>query len=107
MQNCKVSKINAFYAEIQDGCQKWQENHFWEKMARWLCGYPGSKKFCRNQKMVGKQLLGKSPLDSADTLGVKNFIETALCRTTYKLNAFLHFTQKFEMAPKQQGKQFG
>ena len=37
----------AFYAEIQDGCQKWQENDFWLEVAD----------------------------DSAYTLHVKNFIQ--------------------------------
>ena len=40
----------AFYAEIQNGHQKWQENDFWEK----------------------------SSVDSADTLRIKNFVEIAL-----------------------------
>ena len=48
--SCTISEINAFYAEIQDGCQKWQEIDFWEK----------------------------SPVDSVDTLGVKNFAKIAL-----------------------------
>ena len=37
----------AFYAEIQNGHPKWGENDFWEK----------------------------SPVDSADNLRVKNFVE--------------------------------
>ena len=28
-----ASEINEFYAEIQDGCQKWLENNFWQKVA--------------------------------------------------------------------------
>ena len=39
--------VFAFYAEIQDGCQKWWENNFWEN----------------------------SPVESAYTLQVKNFVE--------------------------------
>ena len=39
-----------FYAEIQNGHQKWRENDFWEK----------------------------SLVDSADNLWVKNFVEIAL-----------------------------
>ena len=56
----------AFFAEIQDGCQKWRAN-----------------KFC-----------GKLPVDAGHTLLVKNFIEIALSRTIIEINAFLHFTQK-------------
>ena len=76
-----VSEINtfsAFYAEIQDGRQKWQENDFWEK----------------------------SPVDSADTLWVKYFVKITLSRSVSKINAFLHFMQKFKMAAKSGGKRF-
>ena len=62
----------AFYAEIQNGHQNWQENDFWEK----------------------------SPVDSADNLPVKNFVEIALSRSISKINRFLCFTQKFKMAVK-------
>ena len=40
----------AFYAEIQNGHQKWRENEFWEKLQ----------------------------VDSADNLRVKRFVEIAL-----------------------------
>ena len=46
-------RFYVFYTKIQDGRQKWQENDFSEK----------------------------SPVDSADSLGVKNFTEIALPRT--------------------------
>ena len=59
----------AFYTEIQDGHQKWQENDFCEKL----------------------------PVDSADTLWVKNFVEVALSRSVSEINTFLHFTQKSKM----------
>ena len=48
----------AFYAEIQDGHQKWQENDFWKK----------------------------SPVHSADTLWVKNFVEIALSHSVSEIN---------------------
>ena len=66
----------AFYAEIQNGHQKWQENDFGEK----------------------------SPVDSADNLQVKNFVEIALSRSISEINGFLRFTQKFKMAAKSDGK---
>ena len=47
---------------------------------------------------------GKSPVDSADTLWFKNFVEIALSRTVSKINVFLHFTQKFKMAGHNGGK---
>ena len=71
-----ISEINAFfalYAEIQDGRQKWRENNFGEK----------------------------SPVDSADAVWVKTFVES---RSVSKTNIFLHLTQKFKMAAKSGGK---
>ena len=56
------------YAEIQDGHQKWQESDFWEK----------------------------SPVDSAYTLQIKNFVEITLSHTVSKINALLRFTQKIQ-----------
>ena len=67
-----------FYAEIQNGQQKWRENYFWEK----------------------------SPVDSADNLRVKNFVEIALSHSISAINRFLRFTQKFKMAAKSGGKTF-
>ena len=57
----------VFYAEIQDGRQKWFKNDFWKK----------------------------SPVDSADTPRVKNFTKITLSRTVSETNAFLRFMQKF------------
>ena len=65
-----------FHVEIQDGRQKWWENDFWEK----------------------------SPVDSADNLRVKNFLEIALSHSVSEINTFLCFTQKFKMAAKSAGK---
>ena len=42
-----VITINAFYAEIQDGRQKWWENDFWEKSPVDSVDNVG-KKFCEN-----------------------------------------------------------
>ena len=53
-------RFSLFYAEIQDGRQKWQENNFWER----------------------------SPVHSADTLLVKNFVEIALCCCVSEINVF-------------------
>ena len=64
----------AFYAEIQDGCQNGRE----------------------------KQV--DSPVDSADPMWFKNFVEIALSGTVSEINAFLCFTQKFKMAAKNGGK---
>ena len=46
----------------------------------------------------------KSPVDSADTLGVKNFDEIVLSRTVSEINVFMCFTQKFKMDSKNGGK---
>ena len=58
-------RIFTFYAEIQDGRQKWRENDFGENLA----------------------------VDSADTLWVQNFIEIAVAHTVSEINTFLRFTQ--------------
>ena len=52
--------IFVFYTEIQNGHQIWRENDFWEK----------------------------SPVDSTDRLGVKNFNKFALSCTVSEINAF-------------------
>ena len=57
-----VPKINVFfpfYTEIQDGRHKWRESDFCEK----------------------------SPVDSADNLQVRNFVEITLSRTISEINA--------------------
>ena len=64
--------LKNFYAEIQDGRQKWRENDFCEK----------------------------STVDSADTLWVKNIVKIALSRSVSEINPFLHLRQKFKMAAK-------
>ena len=66
----------AFYTEIQDGRQKWQENNFLEK----------------------------SSVNSANTLWVKNFVEIALSRSVCEIKVFLCLRQKFKMAAKSGGK---
>ena len=45
-----------------------------------------------------------SPVHSTDALRVKNFIKIALSHTISKINALFHFTQKFQMAAKSDGK---
>ena len=52
-----------FYAEIQDGCQEWRENDFWKK----------------------------SPVNSGDTLAIKNSNEIALSRIVSEINGFFAF----------------
>ena len=42
------------------------------------------------QKIVGKRFLGKLPVVSVDTLGVKNFNEITLSRTISKIYPFYH-----------------
>ena len=59
-------------------------------------------KFKMATKNAGKRFfLEKSPVDSADTLGVKNIGKIALSLTFSEINAFLcFFAQKFKMATK-------
>ena len=74
---CYLDKhIFAFNAEIQDG----------------------------RQKSVGKTTFAKSPVDSADTLWVKNFVEIPVSQSIIEINMFLRLTQKFKMAAKSGGK---
>ena len=53
----------AFYAEIQNGHQKWRENNFCEK----------------------------APVDSANTLWITNFFEITLSHSFSEINTFLCF----------------
>ena len=46
----------------------------------------------------------KSPVDSADNLGVKHFAKIALSPTISEINTFLQFTQKCKMTAKNGGK---
>ena len=57
---CSFIYFFAFYAEIQNGHQKLQENDLWEK----------------------------SPVDSADNLRVKILVKTALSHSISKINGF-------------------
>ena len=61
-QTCSISEINtsAFYAEIQDSHQKWRVNDFGENSA----------------------------VDSAHTLGIKNFVKIALSLSVSQINTF-------------------
>ena len=68
--------VFAFNTEIQDSRQKWRENNFCEK----------------------------SPVDSADTLRIKNFVEIAVFCTISEISIILHLTQKFMIAAKSGGK---
>ena len=73
-----------FYAEIQDGRQKWRENHFKKKSLVHSPDTLGVKNFdSRTASEInafyteiqdgGKIFVRKSPVYSADTLWVKNF----------------------------------
>ena len=64
-------QVFAFKAEIQDGCQKWREYNFWEK----------------------------SPVESADTLWVKNFVEITQSCSISKINAFLGLCRNSRWPP--------
>ena len=59
-----------FYAETQDGRQKWRENDFCQML----------------------------PVDSTDTIWVKNFVEITLSRSISKINAFFAFNAKMQDA---------
>ena len=73
ISHCSRDKyVFAFYAEIQEGHQKWRESYFCEMLT----------------------------VNSPDTLRVKNFIKIARSRTVAKINEFLCFTLNFKIAVK-------
>ena len=49
--------IFAFYAEIQDGRQKWREKVLLQKVASRLCRYPVGQKFRRNLSILLSETL--------------------------------------------------
>ena len=63
--------------------------------SRWPPKSGGENNFCK-----------KSPVDSADTMRVKNFVEIAPSCSISEINVFLCLTQKFKMATKSGGKTF-
>ena len=70
MDTIKDKCMFAFYAEIQNGCQNWQQNDSWEK----------------------------SPDETADTLWVTNFAEIALSHTVSEFYAEIQkVAQKCQM----------
>ena len=76
--NCSISLHfrDKWIFVLYAGIQKWRENNFCEKM----------------------------PVDSADTMRIKIFIEITLSRSISEINTFLCFTQKFKMAAKRDRK---
>ena len=124
---CLFIYFFAFYAEMQDGRQNWRENDFCKKSPVDSAYTLRVKNFveialsrsvsqintflCLTQrfKMAAKSgrktnFCDMMPVDSTDTLWVKNFVEIALSRSVFEINTFLHFKQKFKMAAKSGGK---
>ena len=111
----------VFYAEIQDGHQKWQENIFWVKLpvdsgdTLWVKNFINITLSCIASEINvflclteiqddHQKCREKSPADSENTLWVKYFIKITLSRSVCKTNAFLCLMQKFKMATKSGGK---
>ena len=110
--------VFAFYAEIQDGCQKLRENNFCERSSVDSADTLRVKKFfeialpstisflCFTQKFKitakngGKMIFGKNRQYTLQTLWVKHFVKIALSHTISDINAFFRFIQKFKMAGK-------
>ena len=91
---CYVSEINAFLLFTQKF-----------KIATKSCGKTifGKSRLATingHNKWLENEFLGKWPVDSADTLWVKNFIRIALSSTIIEIHGFLHITQEFKMATK-------
>ena len=70
--------VLRFMQKFKMTTKKWQENEFGEKTL----------------------------VDSADTLGFKNFVEIAPSHSVSEINGFLHLTHKFKRPPKMAGKHF-
>ena len=112
--------VFAFYAEIQDGRQKWHENDF--------CRYPVGQKFRQNSsishrfrekcvlrfmqkfemaaKNGGKTIFGETHQKTADALRIKNFVKIALSHTVSEKNVFCVLCRNSRWPPKMTGKQF-
>ena len=56
--------------------------------------------------MAGKHFWEKTPVDSADTLRVKNFVEIDPSCTVSEINAFLRLTRNSRRPSKIGGKRF-
>ena len=113
------NKFLHFYAEIQYGrqnCKNGGKTIFGKKLQLTVskslshttseinASLHFTQKFKMAAKCGGHEFGEKSPVDSADILRVKHFVEIALSRSVIEINAFLHFTQKFKMATKCGGK---
>ena len=85
--------VFGFYAEIQDGQQKWQENDFGK-----------NSPVVSADTLWVKNLVKRSPVESSYTVWVKNFVEIAPALSVSEINAFLHFTQKLSLASKSGGR---
>ena len=83
----KFCPLFSFYAEIQDGQQKWRENNFGEN----------SPVISADMLRV-KNFAERSPVECSYTVWVKNFVEIAPALSVSEINAFLHFTQKLRLA---------
>ena len=97
-----ISEINTFLCLIQ-AAKSGGKMFFLRNNASRLCIYPAGQKFCQKRSIL-LHFGEKSPVDSADILRVKNYVEIALSRSISEINAFLHLTQKFKMAAKSGGK---
>ena len=123
----KIAQCCTFsnYAEIQDGCKKWQENDIGKTWWINLHVLSGSKNFVkialfRSVSQINvffafytetqdgckewreNDFLHKLADDSV--LWVKDFIKTALSCTISEINAFLCITQKWKRTTKNGGK---
>ena len=124
-----VSKIISFAFLRRNSIwpSKMAGKRFLEKVTNRLCRYPVGQKFRRNRsisfrfqdkrfffvlrrnsrwppKVVGKRFGEKSPVHSADTPRVKNFVEIALSRSVSKIISFCILCRNSRWPPKVAGK---
>ena len=96
--------VFEFYTEIQDGCQKWQQSDFCEMSPVHSADTLRVKNFITTTLSQISKI--KSPVDSAENLQVRNFVEITLFRTVSKINVFCVLHRIQDGHPKMAGKRF-
>ena len=86
----------------KDSADNLRVKNFMEiSLSRAISEINGFLRFTQKFKMAGKSggktiFAKKMPVDSADTLRIKNFVEIALSRSVSKINMFFCFKQEIQ-----------
>ena len=87
--------VFGFYAEIQDGQQKWQENDLGK-----------NSPVVSADSLWVKNFVKRSPVESSYTVWVKNFVEIAPALSVSEINAFFILRRNSSWPPKVAEKPF-